>query len=263
MKKVIAGALTILLSLLGFIGLSFATIAPASAGNDKVFICHSNEGENGSKAGWNYIEVNKNGAVSGHAGLDHREGKDIIPIFEYIEKVDGVNTRYTFPGQNTTKTEEQFSAADCPSDTPDPELVKADPNPPTYVPATCANPALPYGQLVIPADLGTGVASASEPVFGHNNATLSTTYTLKADTAETVYEWKDVNGETKTFTFNTVHISSDPLWVVDGETGVGACELSNTGLFGLSEEVTYAGGALLALGLAFVIGNAVTRRRNA
>jgi len=165
MKKVIAWALTVLLSVLGFIGLSFATIVPASAGNDKVSICHANESESGNGTGFVYKEVSRDGTANGHAGESHQNGDDIIPIFDYIEEVDGVNTRLTFPGQNTTKTEAEFSAADCPSDSPEPETVTATPVPPTYVPATCESPELPYGQLVVPADLGVGVASTSEPVL--------------------------------------------------------------------------------------------------
>lgn len=54
-----------------------SSVAVVSAGNDKPYICHANNGQ----AGWVSNTPADAGKMHGH--LDHQEGRDIIPPFEY------------------------------------------------------------------------------------------------------------------------------------------------------------------------------------
>lgn len=256
MKKVIAGALAFVLTLLTFGFVSFATIVPASANTGVVEYCQATASDRNP---FNYISVSLDSLLDtdGNFKQDGVNANDIVPAFSYINK-DSV--RKYFDGQNTTK--DVLTAADCPGG---PAMVIAEPNEPIYTLPSCDNPSQPYGSYKAPSELGLGVASASAPAFNEANKQFSIFYTLAGDTKKEYYQWADVMGETKNYIQNATHISdvNDPMYIVDEKTGVGACELSNTGLFGLSDEATYLGAGLLALGLLFVIGNAVVRRNNA
>lgn len=215
-------------------GSVIVTAGPAHAGSDKIAICHATSAANGH---YNLIEISKDGVANGHAGADHQDGRDIIPAYSWVE--DGV--RHYFEGQNLDKV--GLIATGC-AEPKQAEPIVAEINPPTYIPAACARPEFPYGQVVVPAADGEGVVGHTEPVLSADKTQWSTQYTLAADTAE--YDWSWPAGQTGLFTFDVVPLTADPQYVVDSKTGVGGCELANTG----------AGDLLPLVGAAAVIGAA-------
>jgi hypothetical protein len=256
MKKIVSGILSLVLTVMGFVALSMVSVAPASANTGSIGYCQATASDRNP---YNFITASIDSLLDNEGNLKQGgiNANDVVPKFSYITKA---NVRKYFEGQNTTKS--TLTAADCPGG---PELVIAKPEKPSYVPPTCSTYlTYPYGQVTFPADLGTGVASHSEAVLSDTKKVLSTYYTLKADTMTEFYQWDDVMGETKTYAFNTQTIAdvNDPLYIVDSKTGIGTCELSNTGFMGLDTKVTIVGG-LIGLGILFLIGNAVVRRRNA
>lgn len=190
-----------------------ALAAPASAGSDKVTICHATSAANGH---YNLIEVAKDATAGGHAG--HQDGGDIIPAYSWVEK----GTRYYFDGQNLDKAGILANGCKLPA-TPGTVTVNA----PTYVPASCARPDLPYGQVTIPADKGQGIASATAPVLNPAKTLWSTAYALTPDTESTTYAFPA--GVTGVFDFTVVPLTADPMYVVDSKTGQGGCEMPETG----------------------------------
>lgn len=221
-----------------------ALAAPASAGADKVTICHATSAANG---GYTQISVDKNAIAGGHAGDQHQDGADIIPAFSYTDD----RTRYYFDGQNLDKLD--LLANGC---KPAAEHLPAAPNAPVYVPASCARPNLPYGEVIIPKDLGAGVAGASS-AFSPDSPTWSVTYALAGPTDATVYTWQ--TGTDGNYSGPVVPITADPNYVTDSKTGAGQCELPETG----AEDLILpglAGLGLLTLGAAAM---AATRRRKA
>jgi LPXTG-motif cell wall-anchored protein len=226
------------------LGGSALTLAPAAqAGTDKVTICHATSAANG---GYVSIEVDKNATANGHSGTDHQNGADIIPAYSWVED----KVRHYYPGQNLELV--HLIAAGCKAPA---APVTAAPVPPTYVPATCSVPSLPYGRVIVPTDLGDGVASATEPALNPDNTEWAVSYALKDNTEDHTYAWpKDVDG---TYAFTVVPLSADPMWVVDSKTGVGQCEMPETG-GGISNTALILGGGAIGLGLMFT---AATRRR--
>jgi len=239
MKKI-----TTIAAAAALIAAPLALAAPASAGTDKVTICHATSAANG---GYVQIDVDKNGIVSGHAGASHQDGADIIPAFSWIED----RTRHHFKGQNLDKLDLLESGCKAPA-----EQIPAAPNAPTYVPASCARPNLPYGEVIIPKDLGTGVAGAST-AFSPDSPTWSVAYALAEPTDTTVYSRPA--GFDGNYSGPIVPITADPFWITDAETGEAHCELPETGA---TDYLLPLGGAaaLLTLGAAAMI---TTRRRKA
>lgn len=240
-----------LLTAMAIIALSFISTAPANANTGSIGYCQATSSDRNP---YHFITASIDSLLDkdGNFKQGGVNANDIVPKFSYINKE---GTRRYFDGQKTTK--ETLTAADCPGG---PKLVLAAPNDPTYVPASCANPAFPYGKVNVPSDLGTGVGSASVPELSADNSQFSLFYTLKDDTKDAYYQWKDVAGETKPYFFATTHISSDPLWIVDEKTGVGQCELSNTG-GGITELAVMIGGGALGLGMVFLGTVALLNRR--
>lgn len=223
---------------------ALAAATPAHAGADNVTICHA------TGAG-KYVQltVDKAGVVNGHAGPTHQAGADIIPAFNWIED----RTRHYFDGQNTDKLD--LLAKGCKADAVPGTVTPAAP---TYAPATCQNPDAPWGAVTIPEQLGDGIAATTPPVLNEQAGTWTVTYTLNADTEDTIYTWpKDQTG---VYTFPAVHISADPLWVVDSKTGAGQCELSDTGADGISNTALMIGGGAIGLGLMFTAASKIRRR---
>lgn len=216
---------------------------PASAGTDKVTICHATSAANGH---YNQIEVAKDAIAGGHAG--HQDGRDIIPAYSWIDK----GVRYYFEGQNLDQGALLANGCQVPA-----EQVPAAPNTPVYVPASCARPALPYGEVIIPKDLGTGVAGATS-AMSTDPATFSVAYALAEPTPERVYSWPA--GTTGTWQFTAVPITADPMYITDSKTGVGGCELANTGAKDLLLPAL-SGALVLGVGGAALI--AARRRRTA
>jgi hypothetical protein len=250
MKKVFAS--TISLALMAFGAVFFAS--PAQAGNEDVTFCH-----NTAEGKYEILTLPPAGVLNGHVGASHQGGLDVIPAFEYR---DGNVIKY-FDGQNLDKS--YLLTQGCKENaTP----VSVTPNAPTYEPPTCQNPNAPWGQVNIPGDLGNGVASTTPAVQtispDGKTAVWKVTYTLEGDTEEHVYTWADGNPERTTlFSFDAVHISTDPLWVIDSKTGKGRCELSNTGA-SINEIALIAGGGAVGLGMIFLgTTNFIARRRNA
>lgn len=223
------------------VGLSLAFIAPAAnAGTDKIGICHATG--NGKYV---YIEISKDGTASGHAGEEHQDGEDIIPAYSWVED----QVRYYFDGQNLDKIDILTNGCKSPVAT-----VTASPVPPTYVPATCARPELPYGEVIVPADKGEGVASATEPTLNAEKTVWSVSYALVSPTEDKTYTWPV--GSDGSFTFNVVPISADPFWVVDSKTGTGECTLPETGA---ADYLVPIGGAAILLALGAVLMRANKR----
>lgn len=235
MKNLTIPALTI-----GILAASITTAAPAVADTAKVGICHATSASNGH---YNLIEVAKDATANGHA--DHQDGRDIIPAYSWVDK----GVRYYFDGQNLDKLDILADGCKLPAD-----LVVAAPSKPVYVPASCSRPEEPFGRVVIPNDLGAGVAGASS-ALSPDNGTFSVAYALTEPTDAAVYSWPA--GVTGTWEFVAVPLTADPLYVTDSRTGAGQCELSATGAGEL--PLMLAGGVLLG-GLALVVGSKIRRR---
>ncbi|MGI8536232.1 MAG: hypothetical protein ACR2K2_06955 [Mycobacteriales bacterium] len=70
---------------------------------EKVELCHAT----GSATNpFNLISVSKRGALCGHAGESHQDGRDIIPSFTYVDRNGDTQT---FPGQNLTTVDSESS----------------------------------------------------------------------------------------------------------------------------------------------------------
>lgn len=218
-----------------------ALAAPAQAGTDKVTICHATSAANGK---YNLIEVDKNATAGGHA--DHQNAADIIPAYSWITD----RTRNYFAGQNLDKLD--ILANDCKAPA---EQLPAKPNAPVYVPASCARPNLPYGEVVIPKDLGEGVAGAST-AFSPDSPTWSVTYALAAPTDDKVYTWPA--GVTGNYSGAIVPITADPFFITDAKTGEGHCELPETGA---KDLLLPALGGVIVLGLGGAALVASRRRK--
>lgn len=230
--------------------------APAHAGNtdDKVGICHATSAANGH---YTFNEVAKDAIAGGHVDHD-AQGGDIIPEYSWVDK-DRV--RQYFPGKNLDKVSyikfDDSGKGYC--EVPKEPAVPTDAviNPPVYIPASCARPNLPYGEVVVPKDMGAGIAGHTDPALNAEKTQWSTQYQLAADTDE--IDWSFPAGQTGSFTFNVVPLTADPNYVVDSKTNVGACELPNTGSI-VEKVLPYAAGAV-GLG-ALVFGASKIRRRN-
>ncbi|MDT0171052.1 hypothetical protein [Pseudarthrobacter sp. BRE9] len=228
-------------AVLALVAAPLLSVVPAHAGSDKVTICHATSAANGH---WNQIEVAKDATAGGHA--NHLDAADIIPAYNWVDK----GVRYYFDGQNTDKLD--ILAAGCMAPA---EQVVAAPNKPVYVPASCARPEEPFGRVVIPKDLGAGVAGASS-ALSPDNAKFSVTYALAAPTEERVYSWPA--GVTGNWEFTAVPITQDPLYVIDSKTGKGQCELSNTGA--VMTALPYAVGAT-GVGTLIFAASKIRRRK--
>lgn len=259
MRKTVSGFLTLLLTLLGFAALAFATAAPASADNPQLGYCQAT---NDKREPYRFISAAKTSLVDSEGA--YRQGgintEDIVPGFKVVVNQAGKNVRLTIDPQKTAKDEADFTAADCPGV----NRVLAAPNEPTYTPAVCSDLNNPYGRVSVPSDLGTGVASYTGPVLSADKTVYTVTYVLKED-SKTVYQWEDVMGETKSYAFNVVNLTNDPLYVVDGKTGEGQCELSNTGV-GPSikwEYIPLGAGMILLAAILFTLKPTIGRRFSA
>jgi LPXTG-motif cell wall-anchored protein len=224
---------------IGIFAAAVSVAAPAQADSGKVDICHATG--NGK-----YVpqSIAKAGAANGHA--THQDGADIIPAYSWV---DG-KVRYYFGGLNLDKAALLATGCKAPA-TP----VTAAPVAPVYVPASCSNPELPYGRVVVPANRGEGVGATTEPAVNAGHTDWSVAYTLNADTEDRAYSWP--SGTSGTYSFHVVPITEDPMWITDSKTGVGQCEMPETGA---SLPWALAGGLLLG-GVA-LFGASKIRRRN-
>lgn len=234
MKKTSSALLTAAIVAASIIGFS----TPAQASTDKVDICHATgSGKYVSQS------VAKDGTANGHA--EHQDGRDVIPAYSWIED----KVRHYFAGQNLQLV--GLIAAGCKAPAV-PGIVTV--NAPVYVPASCSRPTLPYGQVVVPADKGAGIEANTEPALNDANTVWSTAYSLKPDTEDRTYAWPA--NQTGKFEFAVVPITADPMWVTDSKTGVGQCEMPETG----AKDFILPG----AVGLAALAAGAlmIRRRRN-
>lgn len=210
--------------------LTFVSTAPANAGTEKVDICHAT-GLDGK-----YVQqsVSKDGTADGHAGTSHQDGQDIIPAFDWIDKN---NVRQYFDGQNLNLAFMLDNGCNSPTV---PHTKVVDPIAPIFTDATCLN----LTGTVTAANQPEGVTLASGPVF--SNGTWTTTYT-----ANKGYEFSD---GTTSATFTNVVVPAgvgDPNFIVDSKTGVGQCEMPNTG-GGINDTALMIGGGALGLGMIFL-----------
>lgn len=121
MKKILVLAILLTAGLFVFFSNYSSIIAGSNSSafanesdNDKVNICHWDNGEGGK---YNLIEVNINSVskcqdVNGHSGINHQNGKDIIPSF--------TDEFCTYPGQNLDKV--SWISNDCKEPAPAPEV---------------------------------------------------------------------------------------------------------------------------------------------
>lgn len=246
------------LTILAAIGLSFIAATPAQAGNidHKIEICHANEGSKGytnPTVDYDSIVNLKDGTVVKNGHAVHQDGRDIIPAFNWID--NGV--RYYFDGQNLDKADLLANGCVEPAV---PGVVT--PVPPTYTPATCLDPKAkdnPFGTVNVPAELGEGIKSASTPTLNADNTVWNVTYTLKDSNEEFTYAWPA--NETGVYNFTVVPLSADKNWVVDSKTGVGSCELPDTGA---AQDILLYGGigaGVLLIGATLMGANKLARRR--
>lgn len=94
MRKYIAAVIVLIAGLIA--GVAYANDNPGHGNDnagDKVTLCHAT---GSSTNPFVEITVNANGAIHGHAGSDHQDGRDIIPPFSYNDHGKTVQ----FPGQN-------------------------------------------------------------------------------------------------------------------------------------------------------------------
>lgn len=246
------------LTILAAIGFSFMSVAPAQAGNvdHKIEICHANEGKKGytnPTVDYSSIVNLTDGTVDPKGHAVHQDGRDIIPAFSWIN--DGV--RYYFEGQNLDKAALLTNGCVEPAT---PGVVT--PVPPTYTPATCLDPKAtehPYGTVTVPTELGEGVKSASEPTLNADKTVWNVTYTLKDSNEEFTYAWPA--NETGVYNLTVVPLSADKNWVTDSKTGVGSCELPDTGA--QQSVLLYGGigGGIILLGGLVMATNKLVRRR--
>lgn len=237
------GAMALAMTL-ALVGTFTAGAVPAQASSDKVGICHAT-----GSGRYIPLDVAKDAAAGGHAGLLHQEGADIIPGFTWIQ----AGKRYYFDGQNLDKLD--LLAAGCIVS----ETVTVKANPPVYHPAACTDPSKPFGYVTVPADLGTGVASATEPALNPANTAWSVTYTKAANTREATYVWD--KGSTGVYSFEVKPLSADPAYVFDTKTGKGQCEMPDTGASPELVKFAGIGGGIILLGTLALAGSAILRRR--
>jgi len=245
MKKVIAWALTVLLSVLGFIGLSFATIVPASAAIPE-FISYCQATSSATNP-YVYIKNAPLKALINDDGTFKQGGinaNDIVPAFSWDF---GGDSHGEFAGQNwTLGIDSNFiDVSKCSAG-----LNELTPPVPTFEPATCANLTGTVSHNNTDARI-----TVAGPTLTGNTWTVS--YDKITDTRYNTYTF--VEDAVLTYTFDVLEPVNDPLW----DSELKACRMPDTGLFGLSDEATFLGGGLLALGVLFVLGNAATRRRTA
>lgn len=235
MKKLISKLTIIGMMLMSMVAVSFAMAPAANAGDSpNIQICHATGSE---KNPYTTNTISKTAVVkgTGHGGHDG----DIIPPFEYAEKKG--DPLITYPGKNWTTENEALYLNSCVK-----PLTVVAPVPPTYTPGTCLNPA---GTVNLPTQ-PAGVVLNSEPKLDGN------IWKLSYAPAE---GYKFATETSGIFAFTVVGPnSSDPNW--DAETG--GCGLPEVGAGALETFFPYIGGAF-ALGLLLILGNVISRRRNA
>jgi hypothetical protein len=241
MNKLSASLLTAALAAAPIIGLA----APAVAGSDKVTICHAT----GADGKYVTQSVAKDGAANGHAGDTHQAGRDIIPAYSWL---DGKTRRY-FEGQNL----ELVSLIGTGCTAPAVDVIVSPAVAPAYVPASCARPDLPYGQVIIDPTPTEGIDGVPVPALNGDNTVWTVGYTLAAATEEAVYAWPA--GTDGTYSFEVVPLTADPYYITDEKTGVGQCELPETGA--LMDALPWGAGAVGVGLLAFAASK--LRRRTA
>lgn len=79
----------------------------------KIDVCHAT----GAEGHWVMVPANANGAVSGHAGWDHQDGRDIIPPFDYTNKGKPAH----FAGQNWDAEGQAIYRNNCEKPPPPPQ----------------------------------------------------------------------------------------------------------------------------------------------
>lgn len=127
------------------------TAAIAKGGDDEeeefedVDICHAT----GAVDHWVMVPASASGDVNGHAGMDHQDGRDIIPPFEYSH--DGMIAE--FPGQNWDAEGQAIYYNDC-------EKLPPPPPPNPVVMVTVDQCVDPEGE--VPSTVGISISSLVE-----------------------------------------------------------------------------------------------------
>jgi len=238
-KKIAASFATVGLAFLSFAALSFATVAPANAGESQnVEICHATSSD---KNPYNSIAVSKTALVHG-TSQHSADGADIIPSFGYTE--NGVAK--TFPGKNWDAVGQATFQNSCV--VPNKAVT---PVAPTFVQATCMNKT---GTVTL-SDQPEGSVLNVGPKLNTNGlpgSGATGSWVVDYDPAKGFEFPKDNTG---TFTIEVkAPGASDPNW--DAESG--SCALSNTGASIKSEHILYAG-ILIFAGLVLTT---VARRKS-
>jgi hypothetical protein len=252
MKKVISGITAAVLTLLGLVALSFASIVPASASIDdtNVTICHYDEGQGGKYGQIRVSEhsiVKKTDAFLGHG----KHEKDIIPPFDWNF---GGSDYGVYLGQNwTPENEALWKHGNLEMTGCAPFGNELTPNVPLSPKATCVNPFPQLAETAQPA----GVTYTSE--LDKKKAEYTVTFAKPADTPYQNYWFaEDV--------VNPVKVAIIPAGPEDEfwDETKGECHLPDTGASGFSTGALIGAGGFIFAGLiAFSITNLIGRRRNA
>ncbi|PII98191.1 hypothetical protein BMH30_15665, partial [Leucobacter sp. OLES1] len=136
----------------------------------KIGICHAL-----GNGGFISISPNANGDVSGHAGMSHQGGRDIIPPFDYNDH--GVTGH--FPGQNWDATGQAIFNNNCQTPVPVPAVAI------DVQQCTTANGIVPLTVAVQLSSLGTGreyvvvISKNGSPVSTQSFTSNGTSATLQ------------------------------------------------------------------------------------
>jgi len=238
MKKVISGVIVLVLTLMGFAALSFASMAPASASEvtNKVTYCQATG--NGS---FHPITAAENSVIDKDGKLQQGgvNANDIIPPFDYNF---GGNDHGTFAGQNWSTENQTLWRNGC-----NPTNVVLTPVLPIAPIQTCADPTPTFTVPAQPS--GINVTSAAD-----DKGSYTVAYELPANTVHNTYSF--IAGFVNPVIIATIdNRPLDAMW----DAAKGACNMPDTGAGIKSEHVLWAGGLIFA-GLVLLT---VSRRRNA
>lgn len=238
-----------LLTIMAIFALSFASTAPANAGNDEITICHADKAPDKP---YEKKTVAKSAVVNGHAGSGHQDGADIIPAFDWI---DNKNVRQYFDGQHLELAFMLDNGCNPPN-VPHVNVVKA--VPPVFTPATCLN----VTGTVKASDQPEGIKLVVGPKL-NSNAPPGAGFTGVWVTVYEALDGYEFEDGTKSVTFTNPVVPAgvgDPNFIVDSKTTVGKCEMPNTG-GGVTDTALMIGGGAVGLGMVFLAGASIVNRR--
>lgn len=234
---------TVLMTIIGFLAISFISATPAQAGESpNITICHrvgpTHHIPERPAPPKNYtsITVSKTAIVNGKSEHVTDDPSDIIPPFDYGDPVQ------TFPGQSWTPENQAIYYNGCTK----PNTIVS-PAAPTFTQATCT---IKNG-LLTANDQPEGVELVQEPTL--TNGVWSVVYKPAAG-------FVFPEGTSGTFTYEVIAPGpTDPLW--DAEAG--ECRIANTGIGSISSTAVLGGGIALGVGMLALAATTLMKRREA